>query len=605
MGKVIYSIYEIERKAKFINTERELKKDWLSKSMELVSSKTVLKDLKQGEAEFKKTEETQEKFQKLLYLQEALGYFYLGNFRSSGKDRRATKGLEETIEKYQSLLLSYFLEIYTKVEMYNLNYDILEEMSFALRAGNSRIDVKAILEAYDKNKIAFDFYKELLELKEESIELVRKKYKELIANDKSEFIVNIRKSCNEEFKKANDYLQSAVEDEESIKSLDRIAIQNSLKLIRYFNSNLHMRYKNIIYKYFNIVKLRDYFEFEYTYIDYSGLDKIYKLFLAVKNVDEKNKLVIEEELKLKMAILKYSDAFIFYNFNLFFDWNRDDFLIENLLLVEKFIRDIENSDRMIISHLTLVKELKEPAERQKKIEKIIRLVEISDLSYKKELLKRLLFIHHKNKNELNINSAYRIILTDLEKNKKYHFIMKDEIELGRSRSNEIRLNNKFIGRKHLKINSKAELLMNYKKLDEKNQTYINNKGNEIIDEKSFVYDDINEMNIGNLYTYKVINNSSFIYLKPFEDKCNRVYLDKKAIEEFNQINYILMKKNDSIYLNLQNESVNTKETGFNKNDIKVEFVNWAIVKIGNDIENTLQLGENFIDENIKIQFEKI
>lgn len=605
MGKVIYSIFEIEKKSNLLNIERELKKDWLSKSMELLSSKTVLKDIKQGEVELKKADETNEEFEKLIFLQEALAYFYMGNFRANGKDRRVAKGLEETIEKYHALLINYFLDIYKKVEMYEINYDILEEMSIALREGNNRVDVKEILSEYEKNKIAFDFYKELMSLKENSIELIRKKYKELIAGETSEFIINLKNRFNEEFKKANEFLTEISQKSELIKNADRIDIQNKLKLISYFNSNIYTRQKNIIFKYFNLIKIRNYFENEYTYSDYKGIEMIYKIFEIIKKLEEKNQLIIEEETKLKKIILKYSDAFIFYNFNLFFDFNREDYYIENLFLVEKFIKNIENPDRIIISHMTLLKELREPEEKQKKLEQIINLVEISDVSFRSELLKRLLFLHHKNKENLRIGDSFRVIFKDLEKKINYHFIKKDEIELGRSRSNEIRVNTKYISRKHLKIECKNEVLVNYKKENENKLTYINNNGREVIDRKSFLYDDINEINIGNLFTYKVINNENFIFFIPFLEKCNRIFISEFEMDNFLMNRYIIIKKESRYFLNLQDEEVYIKDRRNNKNDVKIEINNWVSVKIGNDFENTLQLGENNIDENFRILFEKI
>jgi len=605
MAKIIYSIFEIEKKSNLVNTERELKKDWLSKSMELVSSKTVLKDIKQGDAELKKVEENSEEFEKLLFLQEALSYFYMGNFRANGKDRRAAKGLEETIEKYHVHLLNYFLNIYKEIPMYELNYDILEEIAFALREGNNRIDVKELLLEYEKNKIAFDFYKNLMNLKEDSIDSIRKTYKDLIANEKSEFILNIKNRFNDEFKKRNEYLEKISESEDSLREADRVEIQNSLKFVKYFNSNLYLKHRNIIFKYFNLYSTRQYFENEYTYIDYSGIDRIYKVFSNTQNIEEKNQLIVEEEIKIKKVLLKYSDAYIFYNFNVFFDFNRDDYSIENLLLVEKFIRNIDNSDRIIISHLTLLRELKNPIEKQKKLEQIIKLVEISEVSFKNELLKRLLYIHHKTKAELQIGESFRLIFKDLETNISYHFIKKDEIELGRSRSNEIRLNNRYVSRKHLKINNKNETLVNYENDGRKNYTLINNNGKEFIGTKKFVYDDINEFNIGNLYTFKVKTEESFISLSPFLEKSNRAYLNDFEKEEFDLNRYIIIKKLDKFYLNLQKQEIYVKDKKINKNDIKIEVNNWVTIKIGNDLENTLQLGENILDENYRIFFEKL
>lgn len=605
MGKIIYSIFEIEKKANLANTERELKKDWLSKSMELLSSKTVLKDIKQGDAELKKVEENSEEFEKLLHLQEALSYFYMGNFRASGKDRRAEKGLEETIEKYHVHLLNYFLDIYKEIPMYEINYDILEEISFALREGNNRIDVKELLEEYEKNKIAFDFYKSLMSLQEDSIELVRKKYKDLIAKEKSEFIVNLRNRFNEEFKRKIEYLEKISEEENSLRDADRVEIQNSLKFTKYFNTNLYLKHRNTIFKYFNMNNVRKYLENEYTYIDYQGLERIFKIFINAKKIEEKNQLIVEEEIKLKKILLKYSDGYIFYNFNLFFDFTRDDYSIENLLLVEKFIRNINNSDRIIISHMTLLEELKNPIEKQKKLEQIIKLVEISELSFKNELLKRLLYIHHKTKLELQIGESFRLIFTDLETNTSYHFIKKEEIELGRGRSNEIQLNNKHISRKHLKINSRNETIINYENEGKFNYTYVNNNGKEVIDTKKLLFHDISEFNVGNLYTFKVSVEENFISVNPFLEKSNRAYLTDLEKELFNLNRYIIIKKPEKYYLNLQKKEVYVKDRKVNKNDIKIEINNWVTIKIGNDLENTLQLGENFIDENYKVYFQKL
>jgi len=111
--------------------------------------------------------------------------------------------------------------------------------------------------------------------------------------------------------------------------------------------------------------------------------------------------------------------------------------------------------------------------------------------------------------------------------------------------------------------------------------------------------------VGNLYTFKVSVEENFISVNPFLEKSNRAYLTDLEKELFNLNRYIIIKKPEKYYLNLQKKEVYVKDRKVNKNDIKIEINNWVTIKIGNDLENTLQLGENFIDENYKVYFQKL
>lgn len=603
MSKIIYSIFEIEKKASLINADRELKKDWLSKSMELVSSKTVLKDIKLGEQEIKKSENSSEELEKLIFLQEAIGYFCMGNLRANGKDRKASKSLEESIETYMSLLLKYFLELYKNLAMYELNYDILEEIAYALRERNNRIDVREILNEYDKNKIIFDFYKKVIELKEDSIESLRKKYKEYIEENNSDFAKNVKAKLAEEFRNKKDFFVNLISDEILLNKANRIEIQKNLKFIKYFNTSLYLKFKNIVYKYFSYKSIKQYFENEYTYIDYEGLERIFKIYSKTLEITESNQLITEEEIKLKKLILKYSDAYTFYNFNLFFDFSQKEFSVEKLIIVEKFIRNIDSNDKNIINKLSLLRNLENLVEIQNKIELIIRQVEVCDLSFKNELLKRLYYLHHKNKQNLTVGNKYKLIIRDLEKNINYHFIKKEEVELGRSRSNEIRLNNKYVSRKHLKFGMNDGNIINYEKASVKNVSYINNNSKETISIKNLYFDDVREINIGNLFTFKVDTKENYVLLEPYIIKSNRALLTEEEVEDFGSNRYILLKDVNKIYLDVQKEKVYMKEVKINKKDIKIELNKWPIIKIGNDIETTMQIGKNLLNDNLKVDFE--
>ena len=605
MSKTIYSIFEIEKKASLINADRELKKDWLSKSMELVSSKTVLKDIKLGEQELKKVEKASEEFEKLIFIQEAIGYFYMGNIRANGKDRKAFKSLEENIEVYHSLLFRYFLDIYQNIEMYQLNYEILEEIAFALREGNNRLDVREVLNQYEKNKVIYDFYLEIIELKEDSIEKVRKKYKEYIAESSLEFAIVVKERLASEFKIKREYLNNLINNEENLKKAEKIEMQKSLKFISYFNTSLYLKFKNIIYKYFSLLSTRQYFENEYTYIDYQGIDRIFKTFSSFSKNSEKNQLIMEEEIKQKKTLLKYSDAYIFYNLNLFFDFSSREFFIENLFKVERFIRAIENEDRLIMSHLVILREIENIIEIQRKIEEIIKLLELSQLTFKNELLKRLYYIHFKNKKKLDLGNEFKLIIKDIENNKNYYFIKKEEVYLGRNSSNEIRINSKYVSRRHLKIHLNNGTLLNYEKDGKSNISYINNNSKENIREKNFYFDDIKEINIGNVFTFKVEPKENYIELYSFLDKSNKAFLETKEIEDFSSNHYILIKNLNKCYLDIQKSCIYTKEKRVNKNDIKIDFVNWPSLKIANDMESTLQLGENILADNLIVYFEKM
>lgn len=603
MSKIIHSVFEIEKKASLLNADRELKKDWLSKSMELVSSKTVLKDIRLGEQEFKKADNCSEELEKLIFIQEAIGYFCMGNFRANGKDRKASKSLEESIEIYLSLLLKYFLGLYKDLAMYELNYDVLEEIAFALRERNNRLDIREILNEYDKNKLIFDFYKETIELREESTENLRKKYKEFIEDNSTDFAKIVKVKLAEDFRRKKDFISKLIGDENLLNKANRIELQKDLKFIKYFNTNLYLKFKNIIYKYFSYKNIKQFFENEYTYTDYEGLERIYKMYSNTSEIIESNQLLIEEEIKLKKVILKYSDAYIFYNFNLFFDFSQDEHKVEKLVIVEKFIRQVENSDKIILNNLSHLRSLEDLVKLQNNVEKIIRQVELCDLTFKKELLKRLYYLHHKNKQNLNVNKEYKFIIKDLEKNINYHFIKKDDIELGRSRSNDIRLNNKYVSRKHLKFSMSGGNIVNYEKGNNKNISYINNNSKETINIKNLLYDDVKELNIGNVFTYKIYTYENYIFLEPFLIKSNRVLLTDEEIMNFCSNKYILMKDINKLYLDTLKERVYTKEARINKRDIKIELNKWPIIKTDNDIETTLQLGNNFINDIFTVEFE--
>lgn len=173
MEKFIYSIKEIEDKAKITFSERQLKKDWLGKHIELISSKTVLQDLKLGEESYLEAESLDDVYEKFRLYQQSLVHYFLAYFRSHGKDRKTETELINAKEEYHSHLFNYFLNISDDFNYFKKDFNFILNLESVLKEGEELKSVKDALEQFEYNKQAYELYKNIIDLKEERIDFVR------------------------------------------------------------------------------------------------------------------------------------------------------------------------------------------------------------------------------------------------------------------------------------------------------------------------------------------------------------------------------------------------------------------------------------------------
>ncbi len=595
MKSLIYSIGEIEEKSRMIYNERQIKKDWLAKHMEILSSKTVLKDLKLGESYYYDAQDTEDKYEKFRLYQQAIGHFYLAYFRSSGKDRKAERDLEKAKEEYHTHLFTYFLKGVDDFNYYKEDLKFLEELKRVIEMGEKLPGVLEVLEKFKENRDAYILFDNIMNLKEEKIDLVReeiKKYK----NSKNEVIKTITKEIQKRYEKEMLYLESISSDRVSFIKANRIKIQEGLKFIRYFNSKNYIYLKNLITKFFSYRSITLFIENEYSYEDYEGLIRNYSIFERVENIKESNRAIEEMRGILLRALRDYNKIYVSHNFQKLF-LKDIDFYPNYIYLVEKFIRKIESMDLDILKELDYLKNLDKEIDKNIKIEEIMTMLSRSNLTFAEELNGKLGEMHKKNEEGYDDVSDFSLKIIDKKMDKLYTILYKNRISIGRSDENDFVLKNKYISNNHILINLEKNEIINLK--NEKGPiTYVNNK-NEIIEKVNIHQDRIREINLGNLFTYQISETiENTIVFDPLEEKTNKKYLKDFELSSFLKEKVIFLNKKNDIFIDTERFRVDKE------GDLEVSI--GKIIKIGrNKNSRSIKFGLNYFDNRFEYVLERI
>lgn len=592
MKKVIYSIKEIEKKALETYQDRQIKKDWLSKHMELISSKTVLKDLRLGETYLEEANAVKETYEKIRLYQQGLAHYFLAYFRSHGKDRKAERELENAKEEYCSHLFNYFLSVVDDFESFESDMDFIKELAEVLNKEEKLGNTKEPLEKFYYNLDAFNLYKSVINLELEDINHIRNRFKEF--KEKENKVVKvITKNLEIQFNENIQYLEKTTGNSNLLIKVDRTKLQKSLKYVKYFNLKLYNKYKNIVANFYTLRAVRIYLENEFTYEDYEGLIRNYKLFEKLPKLEFENKLIEDNKKYLFMLIKDYNKAFVEHNFEKIFHEDAE-FQSDSLFLAEKFLRNLESADHEVLKELGHLSILEKEVDKAVKIEEILLLLKRSNLTFADFLNKKLETRYSNIRENIENIEKYKFIILDKRTNEKVTLLKKDRIDIGRTEENDIVILNKYISRKHMSIDLINNELVNGAKENKANMTYYNNKA-EVFDRLNISIDRIKEINLGNLFTYDIKETEEEnILMAPLAEKTNKKYLSEGEMSEFEKKSYLLVKNQGLIPIEMNNED-----------ELVVIDDKGLQVKRGNKMARTIKFGLNYFDNRYEYILERI
>jgi hypothetical protein len=597
MKRFIYSIKEIEDKAKLMYSERQLKKDWLAKHIEIISSKTVLKDLKLGSSYWEDAENTEDKYEKFRLYQQSLAHYFMAYFRSNGKDKKSEKELIHAKEEYHSHMFNYFLKIADDFDYYQKDCDFIKEMAKILEEEEKLKSIQDALNTFYYNIEAFSIYKDIMSLKETRMDLVRNKLKEY-QDSRTKVAKEISERLEKSFIERIQELDKIVGNSSILLKIDRKRLQNLLKFIAYFNTKSFLKYKNLISKFYNYRALRYYIENEFSYEDYEGLERNYKLFEKIKDIKESNE-VVEQCGKFFIKILEdYSKSYLEHNLEKIFAHDKN-FDSANLLLPEKFLKKLESTDFDLVKEIEHFKALEKALDENIKSEEIISILDRSYL-YGADIMKEK-FIENYEKNLQKIEDIHHFKLTFIDKKSENNFIVifKDKVSIGRHVENDIVINNKYISRKHLVFDLNEDKIING---SSENITFYNNK-KEIIDILDIYHDKVREINLGNLFTFLLEETyDKSIMLKPLKEKTNLPYLENSERESFLKTAYILLPNKNSLIIDTEKKGILQEESA---QSLTFNFSNVIQVKKKGRNFRTMKPGLNYFDNRFEYILEKI
>ncbi len=595
MKNLIYSIEEIEEKSRMIYNDRQIKKDWLAKHIEIISSKTVLKDLKLGENYYYDAHDTKERYEKFRLYQQAIGHFYLAYFRSNGKDRKAERELAKTKEEYHTHLFTFFLEGVDDFDYYKEELEFLEELKRVIELGEKLPSVVEVLQKFQENRDAYILFENIMSLKEEKIDFVREKIKNY-KNNKNEVIKTITKEIQKRYEKEMRYLEDISNDRILFIKANRIKIQEALKFIRYFNSKNYIYLKSIITKFFSYRSINLFIENECTYEDYDGLMRNYSIFERIENTKESNRAVEEMRGLTLKSLRDYNKIFFNQNFQKLFIKDID-FYPNYIFLVEKFIRKIESLDLDILKELEHLKNLEKEIDKNIKIEEINNMLLKSNLTFSKELENTLKIKYKENEESYKDIGHFLLSIIDKKMDKIYKIFYKDKISIGRSEENDYVINNKFISKKHIYIDLKTNEIINIEK-DKIPVTFVNNK-NKKIKKVNIIEDKIREINLANLFTYQMAETiENTIVFNPLEEKTNKKYLEEFELNAFLKEKLIFLNRENEIFIDT--EKFRVEKEG----DIKIS-IDKVVKIIRNKNSRTIKFGLNYFDNRFEYLLERI
>lgn len=599
MKKFIYSIKEIEDKAKLTYSDRQLKKDWLAKHIEIISSKTVLKDLKLGGNYWLEAENTEDKYEKFRLFQQSLAHYFLAYFRSNGKDKKSEKELNRAKEEYHSHLFNYFLKISDDFDYYEKDCEFIKELASILEKEEKLTSIEEALNTFYYNIEAFSLYKKILDLKENRLEHCRFKLKEY-QDSRTKVAFEISKKLQKVFVEKLQELDKIVNNSTLLLKADRKKLQNLLKFIKYFNTKSYIKYKNIISKFYSLRALRYFIENEFSYEDYEGLNRNYKLYEKTMEIKETNKITEEAKDILTRVLNDYNEGYMNHNLNMIFSHHKD-FESSKLFIIEKFIKKLESSDFDLIKELDSFKALEKAIDENIKIEEILMLLDRSRLSSEEIIRNKFKERYSENLEKIEGLSKFKLSIIDKKMDKNYIILCKENIKIGRKNKNDIVIDNKYISREHLTFDLSQDKIINGGS-EKKNISYWNNK-KEIIYTLDIYHDKIREINIGNLFTYFLEESyNKNIVLNPVKEKSNVAYLSDQELKNFIQKKYILMPEKNDFVLDTESSKIIPEE---NQKSLSLHFSNVIQVKKKGRSFRTIKPGLNYFDNRFEYILERL
>lgn len=602
MEKFIYSIKEIEDKAKITFSERQLKKDWLGKHIELISSKTVLQDLKLGEESYLEAESLDDVYEKFRLYQQSLVHYFLAYFRSHGKDRKTETELINAKEEYHSHLFNYFLNISDDFNYFKKDFNFILNLESVLKEGEELKSVKDALEQFEYNKQAYELYKNIIDVKEERIDFVRTMLIEY-KNKKTKVADEISRELQVLFIKKIKELEQISNNHTVLVKVNRTRLLNLLKFVRYFNTKSYSHYKNIISKFYSYRSISYYIENEFSFEDYEGLEKNYDLYIKNTKVEGNNTVLNDAQSYLISILKEYNKNYFKHNLQKFlFDNEIQEFDINRLFFVEKFYKVIDTLDFDILKELNHLKSLERALDKNVKIEELLNLLDRSYLSICDILSESLVNIYENNFAKIEEIRNFKLLIVDKMKKQEFLIIFKDIVNIGRSLSNDIVISSLHVSNEHLSFDLTKDTIINKRKEQKLNISFYNNK-KESFDTLDIYHDKVKEINIANLFTYFLEETyDKLILLNPIEEKTNIKYLNKDELIEFNKRKYLLLREKSNIIIDM-NEGLIVKEE--NTNTINLEFNKMIQINKFNKRARTLKFGMNYFDSRYEYILERI
>lgn len=518
------SVKTLNKISEDANNKRYNKKDWVSKTLEKISSKTVLQHINNAENIIKTMENYLAGNELIKRYEEILGYYFLAYYRSGGNDKKVIENITDYTIKYHNQIVDAVNKNIDNIIAYEKDSENLNSLINILDEDNVAED-KNYKEKFLKNLDNYSLYKEMLSLK-----TIDNKKLGLLIKDKSKFALILNKKLNGLYKQYVEKLYSIIENEEMLINIEKSKINGMLHFISYFSKNKSEFFKEAINSYFKLKIIKNYFEND---MEFSDIRQI-KNYLEYLNSLSNKKLSgsnLEQKAIIEKALISYNKDFINYNLDKFYLNDQ----LEEIFIVEKFLNRSLLIDNKFINNLNNL-DLYEKIDKVNEIIDYFKAYPIKE----KDLINN--YLKAKNKDLINsIESVDRFLLNiiDEETDNRIIAVNKNRVFLGRDESNDIEFNNSYISRSHLIFDLNEEKIFNANK-DLNAKIYVNNDGLNNIVEKSFY--EIKELNIANILTFDFDYNNDLLRLKLNEKTSdNHKCFDELLISEIKNTDYYLLK----------------------------------------------------------------
>ncbi|TDT72407.1 FHA domain-containing protein [Hypnocyclicus thermotrophus] len=579
----LYSIKEISNLAKNILDERYKKKGWLLKKLEVISAETVIKNIKKGDSLIKENEKINDEVKKIYNIQDALLAYYVAFHRSNEKDKRAIENIKKNKIRYLDTIKKYIELNIDKKNNYE-NIEILENLINILKI--EKLEQSLLLEKrFFLNKEAINTFNKIEALNYNDYKIANEEFKTYFKYNLpiiKELKAKIIKKYNENINNIKEFLNGN-------KNIENI--KEKLIYISYINPENYKKLKNIINNYYKMEKIILFLESDNDYNNYIKLEELKKEYNEIKSINFVVPLLINTFNKLNNKLKKYNKIYFRKNLQEFFNNNHQE-VYDKLFLVENYYSKTDKKiiDLYFLELITILDEI----DIDKKLNKLENLIETDiNLDTKDILIEELMEYYKKEIKNYNFLDEYTIKIYDNQYDIFYNIINKNKITIGRSRINDIVLNSKFVSRKeHLIINLEKMLFENPKfKI-----FYIDNEISDIVNEKE-IKKSLFELNIGNVFTFKVIVKENYILFIPYEDKTNIKECNEFSFEDFKKNIYIIIIKNSSLYF----DKYNVSDIEIGEEEFSLEYLdNKYFINYKDKMKRVVKKIEFFIDNRYKV-----